>query len=234
MRMITVLVVNDQNLERLGLRLLIEAQPDIDIAGEAADSAEAVRAAARLHPDVVLMDMGTPSATALSAIRHIARPDSDASSTGSRQADGAPARVLVLAGPDLEEHADAVLGAGAHGLLNRDALPEQLTAAIRNVARGGAALSPRVMSRLIDAVRAQPADRPERGLRLPSLTERENEVLIALASGLSNTEIAERLSIAPTTVKTHVASILAKIAVRTRAQAVAYAYNRGLIRAPLP
>lgn len=231
--MTTVLIVNDQTLQRLGLRLYLEAQPDFTIVGEAADCAQAVRAATALRPDVVLMDMGRPDEEHLQAIRLITRPDHG---SGSLQADGfagLPVRVLVLTPFDADDSACAALRAGADGLLLKDALPDQLTVALRILTLGGAVLSPRLTHALVDTVREEPpADLPARRSRVSPLTERECEVLSALASGWSNSEIAERLSIAPTTVKTHISNILAKIDVRTRVQAVVFAYNTGLVRPP--
>ncbi|MFI5796636.1 LuxR C-terminal-related transcriptional regulator [Streptomyces sp. NPDC051677] len=233
--MITALIVSDQALQRLCLRLVLEAEPDLAAVGEATDSADAARAATRFHPDVVLMDVGLLDADDIQSIRHIARPpDFDHSPTPSTgRTREHPPRVLVLTPSDTDEYAYAALHAGARGFLLKDSLPDQLTAAIRILARGGSVLSPRLTRQLIDAVREHDtATSPERKRILSLLTEREREVLGALATGWSNTEIAERLTIAPTTVKTHVSSVLAKIGVRTRAQAVVFAYETGLVRPP--
>jgi DNA-binding NarL/FixJ family response regulator len=232
--MTTVLIVNDQALQRLGLRLLLEAQPDFTVVGEATDCDQAVRAADALRPDVVLMDMGPADIDRTQAIRRITRPDSSRSGApAAGRASGLPPRVLVLTAFDGDEHAYAALRAGADGLLLKDTLPGELTAALRIVALGGSVLSPHLTRTLVDAVRQQsPDDLPERRRRLSHLTDREREVLAALASGWSHAEIAERLSIAPTTVKTHISNILTKIGAHARVQAVVFAYETGLVRPP--
>lgn len=231
--MTTVLIVNDQALQRLGLRLLLEAQPDFTVVGEATDCDQAVRAADALQPDVVLMDMGTADVDRTQAIRRITRPDSRSGAPAAGRASGLPPRVLVLTAFDGDEHAYAALRAGADGLLLKDTLPGELTAALRIVALGGSVLSPHLTRTLVDAVREQsPDDLPERRRRLSHLTDREREVLAALASGWSHAEIAERLSIAPTTVKTHISNILTKIGAHARVQAVVFAYETGLVRPP--
>jgi len=232
--MTTVLIVNDQALQRLGLRLLLEAQPDFTVVGEATDCDQAVQAADALQPDVVLMDMGPADIDRTQAIRRITRPDSSRSGApAAGRASGLPPRVLVLTAFDGDEHAYAALRAGADGLLLKDTLPGELTAALRIVALGGSVLSPHLTRTLVDAVREQsPDDLPERRRRLSHLTDREREVLAALASGWSHAEIAERLSIAPTTVKTHISNILTKIGAHARVQAVVFAYETGLVRPP--
>ncbi|MGW0707860.1 LuxR C-terminal-related transcriptional regulator [Streptomyces sp. NPDC002643] len=231
--MSTVLIVNDQALQRLGLRMFLEAQPDLTIVGEATGCDQAVRLADTLRPDVVLMDMGRPDEIHIQAIQCITRPDRHSEAPHTDRTGRRPPRVLVLTPFDADESACAALRAGADGLLLKDALPDQLTAALRIVALGGAVLSPRLTRTLVDIVRDQgPADLPERRHRLSHLTERECEVLAALASGWSSTEIAERLSIAPTTVKSHISSILTKIGARARVQAVVFAYETGLVRPP--
>ncbi|MFE1884559.1 LuxR C-terminal-related transcriptional regulator [Streptomyces diastatochromogenes] len=229
--MTTVLILNDQALQRHGLRLFLEAQPGVTGVGEAHTRVQASQAAARLHPDVILMDMGLPDDEGIRTIRHIARREGRTASPAAHRAKTAHPRVLVLTPADTDDFAYAALSAGAGGFLLKNALPDQLTAAIHIVARGGAVLPPRLTRRLIDALRQQgPSHTPRNARRLSVLTEREREVLTALASGWSNTEIAERLSIAPTTVKTHVSSILAKFGVRARVQAVVIAYETGLVR----
>lgn len=231
--MTTVLIVNDQALQRHGLRLFLEAQPDIVVVGEATDGTEAARVAADLHPDVVLMDTGPPDTDGIRTIRRIARPAGCPQAPSAVRTNECAPRVLVLTPFDTYEFARAALHAGAGGFLAKDAVPDQLTAAVRIVADGGSVLSPRLTRKLIDAVREQDITHsPERMRRLSHLTDREREVLTALASGWSNTEIAEHLCIAPTTVKTHVSSILAKIGARARAQAVVFAYETGLVRPP--
>ena len=231
--MTTVLIVNDQALQRLGLRMFLEAQFDLTVVGEATDCAQAVRAATALEPDVVLLDLGPTDADRIQAIRRITRLGRRAKASDTEPASGLPPRVLVLIASDGDEYAGATLRAGADGILLKDALPEELAAAVRIVALGGSVLSPRLTRALIEAVRERDStDKSYRRRRLSGLTERETEVLAALASGWSNTEIAERLSIAPTTVKTHISSILAKIGARARVQAVVFAYETGLVRPP--
>jgi DNA-binding NarL/FixJ family response regulator len=229
--MTTVLIVNDQALQRLGLRMFLEAQPDLTIVGEATAYAQAVRLADTLRPDVVLMDMGRPDEKHIQAIRRISRSDEGPMAPDTDGPGRTPPRVLILTLFDADESACAALRAGADGLLLKDALPHELTAALRTIALGGAVLSPHLTRTLVDAVREQSrADLTERRHRLSHLSERECEVLAALASGWSSGEIAERLSIAPTTVKSHISSILAKIGARARVQAVVFAYETGLVR----
>ncbi|MEV7883405.1 LuxR C-terminal-related transcriptional regulator [Streptomyces sp. NPDC002817] len=231
--MTTVLIVNDQTLQRLGLRMYLEAQPDLSIVGEATACGQAVRLVEDLRPDVVLIDMGQPDEEYLQAIRCITRPDHGSGAPHSDRSGGLPARVLVLTPYDADESACAALRAGANGVLLKDTLPSELTEALRSLALGGAVLSPALTRALVATVREQnPAALPEHRRRLSHLTERECEVLAALASGWSSTEIAERLSIAPTTLKTHISSILAKIGARARAQAVVFAYETGLVKPP--
>jgi DNA-binding NarL/FixJ family response regulator len=229
--MTTVLIVNDQALQRLGLRMFLEAQPDLTIVGEATAYAQAVRLADSLRPDVVLMDMGRPDEKHIQAIHRITRPYEDAMTPHADGTSRLPPRVLILSPFDADESACAALRAGADGLLLKDALPHELTAALHVIALGGAVLSPHLTRALVDAVREQSqADLTERRHRLSHLSERECEVLGALASGWSSREIAERLSIAPTTVKSHISSILTKIGARARVQAVVFAYETGLVR----
>ncbi|MDV7217493.1 response regulator transcription factor [Streptomyces prunicolor] len=231
--MTTVLIVNDQALQRLGLRMFLETQPDLTIVGEATAYAQAVRLADTLRPDVVLVDMGRPDEKHIQAIHRITRPDADPMAPDADGTDRIPPRVLILTPFDADESACAALRAGADGLLLKDALPHELTAALRTVALGGAVLSPRLTRALVDAVREQRrSDLTERRHRLSHLSGRECEVLAALASGWSGREIAERLSIAPTTVKSHISSILTKIGARARVQAVVFAYETGLVRPP--
>ena len=229
--MTTVLILNDHALQRLGLRMFLEAQSDLTIAGEATACAEAVRLADTLRPDVGLMDMGRPDEKHIQAIHRITRPAEDSTAPHADGTDPLPPRVLLLSPSDADESACAALRAGADGVLLKDALPHELTAAIHVIALGGAVLSPHLTHALVDAVREQSrADLTERRHRLSHLSERECEVLAALASGWSSREIAERLSIAPTTVKSHISSILTKIGARARVQAVVFAYETGLVR----
>ncbi|MER5640607.1 response regulator transcription factor [Kitasatospora sp. NPDC002227] len=218
--MTTVLIVDDQPLQRYGFRMLLESQPDTEVVGEAAHGAEAVRLAADLRPDVVLMDIRMPGMDGIEATRRIV-------TTGGRS------RILVLTTFDLDEYAHSALRAGASGFLLKDAHPEELLSGIRAVAGGDAVVAPAVTRRLLDAYAHHlPVRTPvaAQDSRLGALTEREHEILVAVARGWSNSEIAERLVLAESTVKTHVGRVLAKIGARDRVQAVIFAYDRGLAR----
>ncbi|MGQ4432961.1 response regulator [Streptomyces sp. SAS_260] len=213
--MTTVLIVDDQALQRLGFSMLLEQYPDLSTVGEATHGGEAVRLAAELRPDVVLMDVRMPGMDGIEATRRIVQS-------------GGRSRVLVLTTFDLDEYAYAALRAGASGFLLKDALPEELVAGIR---AGDAVISPGLTRKLIDAFADRmPGRTPEQDRRLDALTEREREVLTVMAAGWSNTEIAERLSLAESTVKSHVSRVLAKIGARDRVQAVIFAYDAGLVR----
>lgn len=229
--MVSVLVVDDQSLQRHALRMLLTAEPDLTVVGEAASGAEAVRMSTALRPDVVLMDTRLSGTDGIETIRRIAWP---ARLPRSRERAGAGAltpRVLVLTPIGHEGYAYAALRAGAGGFLLDDAAPAELTAAVRAVAAGNAVITPGLTRALIDTVRRQRTTRPHvQEVGLGSFTERERDVLVAVASGWSNAEIAEWLSIAPTTVKSHVSHILAKIGARARVQAVTFAYESGLVR----
>lgn len=234
--MVSVLVVSDQSLQRHGLRMLLTAEPGLTVVGEAASGAEAVRMITSLRPGVVLMDrLSEPDGIAM--IRHIAHPPRLAPRLASRTSrapetagEHAP-RVLVLAPVGAEDHSYAALRAGAAGFLMKDATPGELVAAIRVVAAGDAVITPGLTRALIDTVRQQHTVHPfERDVRLDTFTGRERDVLTAVASGWSNAEIAARLCISPTTVKSHVSHILAKIGARGRVQAVTFAYESGLVR----
>jgi DNA-binding NarL/FixJ family response regulator len=216
--MTTVLIVDDQALQRLGFRMLLEAQPDVTVVGEATHGAEAVRMAADLRPDVVLMDVRMPGMDGIEATRRIVE-------TGSRS------RVLVLTTFDLDEYAYGALRSGASGFLLKDALPDELVAGIRAVAAGDSVISPGLTRKLIDAFTSHlPGHAPDQERRLDRLTEREREVLTAVATGWTNAEIAERLHLAESTVKSHVSNILTKLGARDRVQAVIFAYDVGLVR----
>ncbi len=218
---ISVLLADDQPLLRMGFRMILEAQADMTVAGEAADGAEAIERAAALEPDVVLMDVRMPGTDGIEATRRIV-------------AAGSAARVLILTTFDLDEYAFSALRAGASGFLLKDAPPGDLLSGIRAVAGGDAVVAPSLTRRLLDAYAHRlPDDRvPEsRAERLDPLTEREREVLLALARGLSNAEIAERLVVSEATVKTHVGRILTKLGLRDRVQAVILAYETGLVQA---
>ncbi|WP_105972681.1 response regulator [Streptomyces geranii] len=216
--MTTVLIVDDQTLQRLGFRMLLEAEPDMTVVDEAVNGSEAVRKTAELRPDVVLMDVRMPGMDGIEATRRIVES-------------GGRSRVLVLTTFDLDEYAYDALRAGASGFFLKDARPEELVVGIRAVAAGDSVISPGVTRKLIDTFtsrRTGPAPGHER--RLADLTEREREVLIAMAGGANNTEIAESLHLAESTVKSHVGRILAKIGARDRVQAVIFAYDAGLVR----
>jgi DNA-binding NarL/FixJ family response regulator len=218
----TVLIVDDQPLQRFGFRMLLEAAPDTEVAGEAAHGAEAVRRTAELRPDVVLMDIRMPGMDGIEATRHIV-------ATGGRS------RVLVLTTFDLDEYAYAALRAGASGFLLKDAQPEELLAGIRAVAIGDAVIAPALTRRLLDTYAHRLPDGSDaRGSlddpRWLALSEREREILVAIGQGWTNGEIAGRLVLSESTVKTHVGRVLAKIGARDRIQAVIVAYDLGLTR----
>ncbi|MEU2907927.1 response regulator transcription factor [Streptomyces globisporus] len=216
--MTTVLIVDDQALQRLGFSMLMEQHPDLSVIGEATHGGEAVRKAAELRPDVVLMDVRMPGMDGIEATRRIVQ-------TGDRS------RVLVLTTFDLDEYAYAALRAGASGFLLKDALPDELIAGVRAVAAGDAVIAPGLTRRLLDTFADRmPGRTLEQNERLSTLTEREREVLTAMATGRSNTEIASQLSLAESTVKTHVSRVLAKLGARDRVQAVIFAYDAGLVR----
>ncbi|MGW2745099.1 response regulator [Streptomyces sp. NPDC001450] len=218
--MTTVLIVDDQPLQRYGFRILLESVPETEVVGEAAHGAEAVRRAAELRPDVVLMDVRMPGMDGIEATRRI---------TGS----GGRSRVLVLTTFDLDEYVHAALRAGASGFLLKDARPEELLAGIRAVAVGDAVIAPALTRRLLDEfaqLLPRPAGDPAEDARLNSLTEREREILVAIGRGWTNGEIAARFVLSESTVKTHVGRVLAKIGARDRVQAVIFAYDRGLAR----
>jgi DNA-binding NarL/FixJ family response regulator len=212
---IRVLLADDQELVRSGFRLILELAEGIEVAGEAANGREAVLLAKELQPDVVLMDVRMPELDGIEATRRL------------RQA-GVDARVLVLTTFDLDEYVYAALRAGASGFLLKDAPREQLVTAVRTVARGEALLAPAVTQRLIERFVTRPAP-AEAAPALAELSARELDVLHLLARGLSNAEIAAQLIIGEATVKTHVARILRKLALRDRVQAVVYAYESGVI-----
>ncbi|MEU5891981.1 response regulator transcription factor [Streptomyces sp. NPDC047461] len=225
--MTSVLIASDQSLQRHGLRMLLAAVPDLTVTGEARSGSEAARLAAVLRPDVVLLDGRIHETEGTEVIRRITRPP--ALAVSARPA--GPARVLVLTPTSDEGHAYAALRAGAGGFLPQDATPGELIAAIRVVATGDSVITPHLTRALIDTVRQlQPLGPTASGVGLDTFTQRERDVLTAVASGWSNAEIAARLSIAPTTVKSHVSHILAKIGGRARVQAVTFAYESGLVR----
>jgi DNA-binding NarL/FixJ family response regulator len=215
---IRVLLADDQALVRSGFRLILETRVDLDVVGEAADGREAIELARRLRPDVILMDVRMPNLDGVEATRRLASA-------------GSPARVLILTTFDLDEYVYEAIRAGASGFLLKDVEPPQLVDAIRVVAAGEALLAPTVTRRLLERFAdslpsTRPAPPPP---ALAELTERELEILKLLAGGLSNAELAARLFLSETTVKTHVSSVLRKLDLRDRVQAVVLAFRAGLI-----
>jgi DNA-binding NarL/FixJ family response regulator len=224
---ISILLADDQPMLRLGFRLVLDAQEDMQVVGEAGDGAAALRMARALRPDVVLMDVRMPGVDGIEATRNIVEAVT-------------ATRVLILTTFDLDEYAYAGLRAGASGFLLKDVPPPDLLAAIRAVASGDAVVAPSVTRRLLDAFLPHLPDPSSAGgagavgaalpPELSELTAREHEILIEVAAGLSNAEIAARLVLAETTVKTHVGRMLNKLQLRDRVQAVVYAYEHGLVR----
>jgi DNA-binding NarL/FixJ family response regulator len=216
---IRVLLVDDQSLLRMGFRMILEAEPDIDVVGEAADGESGVSMASALHPDVVLMDVRMPRMDGIQA-------------TASIVAAGPATKVLILTTFDLDEYVFAGLKAGASGFLLKDAPPAELLTAIRTVAGGEAVLAPTATRRLIDQfvpLLPDPVRRQDRDALISKLTDREQTVFAQLAAGRSNREIADELHLSEGTVKVHVGRILAKLELRDRVQAVVLAYESGLI-----
>ena len=216
---IRVLLVDDQPLLRTGFRMILSAEPDLTIVGEAADGASGVEAARRLAPDVVLMDIRMPGLDGIQATRALAGPGVED-----------PKKVLILTTFGLDEYVVEALRAGASGFLLKDVPPEDLVDAIRIVAAGDALLAPSITRRLLDRVASRLPRATENTIpALAELTDREMEVLKLVARGLSNAEIAEKLVVSETTIKTHVSRVLAKLDIRDRVQAVILAYETGLV-----
>ncbi|MYU21479.1 response regulator transcription factor [Streptomyces sp. SID8352] len=222
---IRVLLADDQALLRSAFRVLVDSEPDMEVVGEASDGAEAARLAAERRPDVVLMDIRMPGTDGLAATRLI-----------SADPELARVRVVILTTFEVDDYVVRSLRAGASGFLGKGSEPEELLNAIRVAAAGDALLSPAATKGLIARFLAQegtaddPDRDPARAERLDSLTVREREVLVQVAGGLSNDEIAERLEVSPLTVKTHVNRAMAKLGARDRAQLVVTAYESGLVR----
>ncbi len=221
--MTRVVLVDDQALLRMGFRLVIESEPDLEVVGEATDGRVALDQVAALAPDVVLMDVRMPGMDGIEATRRVV-------------AEHPATRVLVLTTFDVDEYAFAALRAGASGFLLKSARPDELVEAIRTVASGSSVVAPRVLRRMLDLFAPHlpvsagaPAPADELDPRLRVLTPRETDVLQAMAAGLSNTEIADRFVLSTTTIKTHVGNVLAKLGVRDRVQAVIVAYETGLV-----
>jgi DNA-binding NarL/FixJ family response regulator len=219
---VRLLLADDQPLMRTGFRMILEEAGDIDIVGEAQDGAEAITLAAELNPDVILMDVRMPGVDGIEATRQILARDPSA-------------RVLILTTFDLDEYAFSALRAGASGFVLKDVPVDELARAIHAVASGDAVVSPRITRRLLDVYATRLPDlsagssEPVQAA-LHQLTAREQDVLLQVATGLSNTEIAEKLVVSEATVKTHVGNILAKLDLRNRVQAVIFAYDVGLVR----
>lgn len=220
--MIRILLADDQALLRAGFAMLIDSQPDLQVMGQAGNGQDALAAVGTHHPDVVLMDIRMPIMDGIEATRRITA-DPALSET----------RVIVLTTFDTDEYALEALRAGASGFLLKDVLPEALLDSIRTVTTGGAVIAPTTTRRLLDSTLRDGGRRrspdAEQQRRLDRLTNREREILLELATGDSNTEIAARLFVSEATVKTHVGQVLAKLEVRDRVQAVVYAYETGLV-----
>ncbi len=214
---IEVVIADDQALVRGGFRMILDAKEDMQVVGEASDGAEAIALVKEHDPDVVLMDVRMPNVDGIEATRQIV-------------ASGSAARIIILTTHDVDEYVFAALRAGASGFLLKDVRPPELTEAIRVVARGDALLAPGVTRRLLDRFAGVLPDDSARPADLDELTEREVEVLRFVALALSNAEIASRLVLTEATVKTHVSSVLRKLGLRDRVQAVVFAYDVGLVR----
>jgi DNA-binding NarL/FixJ family response regulator len=216
---IRIILVDDQELVRTGFKMVLDAQPDMEVVAEAADGAEAIECASRYQADVMIMDARMPRLDGVEATRQI------------RLAGDRP-RVLMLTTFDLDEYAFAALKAGASGFLLKDVPPDELLFAIRAVHSGDAVVAPSTTRRLIDQFAPMlPVGPQGEPAALADLTEREREVLLLVSHGMSNSEIAEQLFVSEATVKTHVGRVLGKLGLRDRVQAVVFAYEHGLVRA---
>jgi DNA-binding NarL/FixJ family response regulator len=217
-----VLIADDQALVRAGFRLILEAETDLEVVGEAADGRAAVAAAQQLKPDVVLMDVRMPDLDGIEATRRLV-------------SGGSSAKVLMLTTFDMDEYVYESLRVGASGFLLKDVPPEQLVAGIHAVASGEALLAPSVTRRMIEEFVRRPRNAARPAPReLDRLTAREREVLVLMARGLSNAELAQKFVLSEATVKTHVAHVLAKLGLRDRVQAVVFAYESGVIQPSEP
>ncbi len=218
---IRVVIVDDQALMRTGFRMILESESDIEVVGEAEDGDRAIDEVRRSRPDVVLMDIRMPVLDGVEATRRLAGPDT---------AD--PARVLILTTFDLDEYVYEAVRAGASGFLLKDTPPEDLIAAVRVIHRGEALLAPRITRTLIEefARNSTPTSTPKDNALMSQLTDRERDVLVEMARGRSNREIADILFVGETTIKTHVGHIFTKLEARDRVQAVVAAYESGLVR----
>lgn len=217
-RPIRVLLADDQQLLRVGFKMVLGAEEDIDVVGEAGDGVEAIELTRRLQPDVILMDIRMPRKDGVAATSEI---------TDAKY----PVRVLILTTFDLDEYVVGALRAGAAGFLSKDVPTEDLVEAIRTVAGGGAVVAPRILTTLLGRfAEHDPSSRSKAPAQLDNLTNREQEVLMLVARGLTNSEIAAELVVGETTVKTHVGNLLAKLGVRDRVQAVVLAYESGLVQ----
>lgn len=214
---IRVLVADDQELLRSAVTMIVQSQDDMEVVGQAANGLEAVQLSASIGPDVVVMDVRMPVLDGVEATRRIV-------------AAGPTPKVLVLTTFDLDEHAFGALQAGASGFLLKDAPGERIVDAIRSVAAGDAVISPSTTRRLLDHIAGSLTPTPNAGAALQSLTDRERDVFHQLATGASNSEIAQHLFLSETTVKTHVGHILSKLQLRDRVQAVVFAYESGTVR----
>ncbi|MDQ3402110.1 MAG: response regulator transcription factor [Actinomycetota bacterium] len=214
--MIRVVLVDDQELMRVGFRMVLGAQDDMEVVGEAGDGRAAIELAERLRPDVVLMDVRMPILDGVEATRVIT--------------ENGTSKVLVMTTFDLDEYALSALRCGASGFLLKDTPPSHLVSALRSVASGDAVVSPSVTRRLLDRFLGPGGGEPRDAAVLDVLTEREREVLVLMAQGLSNSEVARKLFLSEATVKTHVGRVLSKLELRDRVQAVVLAYETGLVR----
>jgi DNA-binding NarL/FixJ family response regulator len=218
----SILLVDDQPMLRMGYRMILDAQPDLTVVGEAENGLEAIELTDRLEPDVVLMDVRMPGLDGVQATERIV-------------ASGSGSRIIILTTFDLDEYAYGALRAGASGFLLKDAPPPDMLSAIRAVATGDAVVAPSVTRRLLSQFVQHLPDPNHKTLgdaaaRVESLTPRERELLVEVARGLSNAEIADRLVLSEATVKTHIGRILAKLGLRDRVQIVVFAYETGLVR----